>query len=111
MSSPPRRPRWRIDPLRSQLVDSTSDNSKLERRLFLGPIEGVMTEEKVLETVAAMPAAERRTIQTGIADLISSRFSKEEHIDILAAQKESEAECARGEGFLGDEVRRQLDLA
>jgi len=69
-----------------------------------------MTVEQVLENVAGMPSEDWLKIQSGIADMLLSRFSAEEVSEIDQALAESEAEFARGEGISIDEMRGRLGL-
>ena len=69
-----------------------------------------MTTKQVLETVASMPREEWMKIQAGIAAMIAAKFSDEEVSDIQQALAEAEAEFARGEGIVSDEMRRHFGL-
>ncbi|MEI9892663.1 MAG: hypothetical protein WDN28_01780 [Chthoniobacter sp.] len=69
-----------------------------------------MTTKEVLETVATMPTEEWMKIQSGIAEMLATRFSVEETSEIREALTEAEAEFARGEGISGDEIRRRFGL-
>ncbi|MDR3406594.1 MAG: hypothetical protein P4L99_29180 [Chthoniobacter sp.] len=69
-----------------------------------------MTTKEVLETVATMPAEEWMKIQSGIAEMLATRFSTEEKSEICEALAEAEAEFARGEGISGQEMRRRFGL-
>lgn len=69
-----------------------------------------MTAQEVIKTVAAMPEEDWIKIQCGIADLISSKFSREEIEDIGNALMESESEFKKGDGLTGPEMRKQLGL-
>jgi hypothetical protein len=69
-----------------------------------------MTTKEVLETVASMPAEEWMKIQSGIAEMLASRFSHDEVSEIREALAESEAEFARGEAIDGMEMRKRLGL-
>jgi plasmid stabilization system protein ParE len=67
-----------------------------------------MTAKEVLETVAEMPTEEWMKIQSGIAEMLASRFSSDETSEIHNALAEAEAEFARGEGISGSEMRKRL---
>lgn len=69
-----------------------------------------MTTKEVLETVAAMPAADWMEIQSGIAEMLAARFSASEVAEVSEALAEAEAELDRGEGLTADEVRRHFGL-
>lgn len=69
-----------------------------------------MTAKEVLETVAAMPAADWMEIQSGIAQMLAARFSAGEVAEVSQALAEAAAELDRGEGFSADEVRRHFGL-
>ena len=69
-----------------------------------------MTTKEVLETVAAMPSEEWMKIQSGIAEMLATRFSTMETSEIREALTEAEAEFARGEGMDGEEMRRHFGL-
>jgi hypothetical protein len=69
-----------------------------------------MTAQEVIKAVAALPEEDWMKIQSGIADLITARFSSGEIAQIREALTESEAEYERGEGLSGKEVRKQLGL-
>ena len=69
-----------------------------------------MTTKEVLETVATMPAEEWMKIQSGIAEMLATRFSAEETSEIREALTEAEVEFARGEGLSGEEMRRRFGL-
>ena len=69
-----------------------------------------MTAQEVLDTVATMPREDWMKIQSGIADLITGKFSPEEIAEIREALAESEAEFNRGEGLSSEAMRRQLGL-
>ena len=70
-----------------------------------------MTADEVIETVAAMPSADWLKIQAGLAEMVASRFSRDDASEILDALAEADTEFARGEAMSGAEVRRQLGLA
>lgn len=70
-----------------------------------------MTADEVIATVAAMPGADWLKIQASLAEMVASRFSGAEIIEINAALAEADGEFARGEAISGEEVRRQLGLA
>jgi len=69
-----------------------------------------MTAKEVLESVAAMPAADWIEIQSGIAEMLAARFSAGEISEVREALAEAEGEFARGEGLSGDEMRRHFGL-
>ena len=69
-----------------------------------------MTTKEVLETVATMPAEEWMKIQSGIAEMLATRFSTEETSEIGEALAEAETEFARGQGISGHEMRRRFGL-
>ena len=69
-----------------------------------------MTTKEVLENVAAMPSEEWLKIQSGIAEMLAARFSKEETSEIREELEEAEGEFARGEGIGIDEMRRRFGL-
>ncbi len=69
-----------------------------------------MNAKDVLETVAAMPSGEWMKIQSGIAEMLAARFSKDETSEIHGALAEAEAEFARGEAIEGDAMRRHFGL-
>jgi hypothetical protein len=69
-----------------------------------------MTTKEVLETVATMPSEEWLKIQSGIAEMLTARFSTDETFEIREALKEAEAEFARGESIGGGEMRRRFGL-
>lgn len=69
-----------------------------------------MTTKELLETVAAMPAADWMEIQSGIAEMLAARFSAGVVAEISEALVEAEAELDRGEGLTADEVRRHFGL-
>ncbi len=70
-----------------------------------------MTADEVIATVAAMPSADWLKIQAGLAEMVASRFSGDEVLEIHTALAEADAEFERGEAVSGAEVRRQLGLA
>jgi hypothetical protein len=70
-----------------------------------------MTVKEVLKTVAAMPKEEWIKVQYGIAELISSKVSKEEIEEIRHALAEADAEFAQGKGVDSKAVRKELGLA
>ncbi len=69
-----------------------------------------MTAEEVLATVASMPNADWLKIQAGLAEMVASRFSRDEISEIRAALADAEAEFERGEVMTGVEVRQRLGL-
>ncbi len=69
-----------------------------------------MTAKEVLETVATMPSEEWLKIQSGIAEMLSARFSADETFGIREALAEAEAEFARGEGIGSGKMRRRFGL-
>jgi hypothetical protein len=69
-----------------------------------------MTAKEVLKTVALMPSEDWMEIQSGIAEMLTARFSDSEKSEIHEALTEADAEFDRGEGVVGDEIRRQLGL-
>lgn len=69
-----------------------------------------MTAKEILESVAAMPAADWMEIQSGIAEMLAARFSAGEIAEVREALSEAEAELDRGEGLSGDEMRRNFGL-
>ena len=69
-----------------------------------------MTAKEVLETVATMPSEEWLKIQTGIAEMLVSRFSTDETSGIRDALDEAEAEFNRGEGMSSREMHRRFGL-
>ena len=69
-----------------------------------------MTAQEVLQTVATMPCEEWMKIQSGIANMISARFSEGEVAEIREALDEADAEFARGEGFSSTDMRRHFGL-
>jgi hypothetical protein len=69
-----------------------------------------MNAQEVLATVAAMPSEDCMKIQSGIAELLASRFSAAETDEIRAALAEAEAEFSRGESLSADEMRRHFGL-
>jgi DNA-binding transcriptional regulator YiaG len=69
-----------------------------------------MTVQEVIKTVAAMPQEDWAKIQSGIADLLTGRFSQEEIAEIREALNEATAEFGRGEGMSSEKIRNQLGL-
>jgi hypothetical protein len=58
-----------------------------------------MTADEVLATVASRPSADWLKIQAGRAEMVASRFSRDEISEIRAALAEAEAEFERGEAM------------
>ena len=69
-----------------------------------------MTAQEVLQTVAAMPSEDWVKIQSGIAEMLSARFSEAETTEIREALAEAETELARGEGLSSGDMRRHFRL-
>ena len=69
-----------------------------------------MTTQEVLQTVATMPCEDWMKIQSGIAEMLSARFSEGESAEIREALAEAETELARGEGFTSGDMRRHFGL-
>lgn len=69
-----------------------------------------MTAQEVLESVATMPCEDWMKIQSGIAEMLSARFSDGEKSEIGEALAEAEAELARGEGLSSADMRRHFGL-
>jgi hypothetical protein len=69
-----------------------------------------MTVKEVLDAAAGLPQEDLLEIQSGIAELITGRFSPEEITEINQALDEADAELERGEGSSSAEVRKQLGL-
>ena len=70
----------------------------------------IMTAEEVLKTVATMPSEDWLKIQSGIADMLATRFSGEETSQIREALAEAEREFDRGEGIGIEAMRRHFGL-
>ena len=64
-----------------------------------------MTADEVIATVASMPRADWLKIQAGLAEMVASRFSRDDVSEIRAALAEADAEFARSEAMSGAEVR------
>ena len=69
-----------------------------------------MTAQEILQTVATMPCEDWMKIQSGIAEMVSARFSEGETAEIREALSEAESELARGEGFTSGEMRSHFGL-
>ena len=69
-----------------------------------------MTAQEILQTVATMPCEDWMKIQTGIAEMVSARFSEGETAEIREALAEAEADMARGESFSSGDMRRHFGL-
>ena len=69
-----------------------------------------MTAQEILQTVATMPCEDWMKIQTGIAEMVSARFSEVETAEICEALAEAEADMARGEGVSSGDMRRHFGL-
>ena len=70
-----------------------------------------MTADEVIATVAAMPSADWLKIQAGLAEMVASRFSRDDVSEIRPALAEADAELARGDAMTCPGVRRHLGLA
>ena len=70
-----------------------------------------MTAEEVVETVAALPALDWLKIQSGLAEMVVTRFSASELTETCAALAEAEAEFTKGSSMTGAEDRVRLGIA
>jgi len=70
----------------------------------------VMTAQEILQTVATMPCEDWMKIQSGIAEMVSARFSEGETAAIHDALAEAESGLARGEGYSSEDMRRHFGL-
>jgi hypothetical protein len=69
-----------------------------------------MSPQQILKEVADLSPEDLLSLQCGIAELMASRFSPEEIIEINRSLDEADAEFAHGEGLTSAEVRKQLGL-
>ena len=69
-----------------------------------------MSLQQILKEAADLSQEDLAHLQSGIAELMMSRFSPEEIAEINQALDAADAEFERGEGLSSDEVRKQFGL-